>query len=191
MTYRRKKMIYPIYVYGSSVLKEVAEDITPDYPELKNFIEDMYATMYETDGVGLAAPQVGRSIRLFVVDATPFAKIDPSAYGFKRTFINAQIYERSGELVSFNEGCLSLPGIHEDVVRHDTIKIKYLDENFVEHDEEFSGAAARVIQHEYDHLEGLVFTDHLQPLRKNLLRGKLASMSRGNYKTFYRCKIVK
>ena len=122
MTYRRKKMIYPIYVYGSSVLKEVAEEITPDYPELKNFIEDMYATMYETDGVGLAAPQVGRSIRLFVVDATPFAKSDPSAYGFKRTFINAQIYERSGELVSFNEGCLSLPGIHEDVLRHDTIK---------------------------------------------------------------------
>jgi peptide deformylase len=191
MTYRRKKMIYPIYVYGSSVLRQVSEDITPDYPELKNFIEDMFATMYETDGVGLAAPQVGRAIRLFVVDATPFAKNDPAAYGFKRTFINARIYERSGELVPFNEGCLSVPGIHEDVMRHETIKIRYMDENFVEHDEELTGAVARVVQHEYDHLEGMVFTDHLQPLRKNLLRGKLAAMARGNFKAAYRCKIVK
>ena len=191
MTYRRKKMIYPIYVYGSSVLRQVSEDITPDYPELKNFIEDMFATMYETDGVGLAAPQVGRAIRLFVVDATPFAKNDPAAYGFKRTFINARIYERSGELVPFNEGCLSVPGIHEDVMRHETIKIRYMDENFVEHDEELTGAVARVVQHEYDHLEGMVFTDHLQPLRKNLLRGKLAAMALGNFKAAYRCKIVK
>ena len=188
MTYRRKKMIYPIYVYGSSVLRQVAEDITPDYPELKNFIEDMYATMFETDGVGLAAPQVGRSIRLFVVDATPFAKSDPSAYGFKRTFINAQIYERSGELVSFNEGCLSLPGIHEDVLRHDTIKIKYLDENFVEHDEEFDGYPARVIQHEYDHLEGEVFTDRLSPLRRNLLKSKILNLAKGKYSCSYKTK---
>ena len=188
MTYRRKKMIYPIYVYGSSVLREIAEDITPDYPELKNFIEDMYATMYETDGVGLAAPQVGRSIRLFVVDATPFAKSDPSAYGFKRTFINAQIYERSGELVSFNEGCLSLPGLHEDVSRPVAIRMRYLDENFEEHDEAFDGYAARVIQHEYDHLEGKVFTDRLSPLRRNLLKGKMTKLANGKYRCAYKTK---
>lgn len=181
-------MIYPIYIYGAAVLRKEAEDITPDYPELKKLIEDMYETMYATEGVGLAAPQIGKDIRLFVVDATPFDDIDPTAKEFKRVFINPDIYEESEDEVRMSEGCLSVPGIHEEVYRPESIRITYLDENFEEHDEELTGWPARIVQHEYDHLDGYVFTDRLSPLRKSLLRSKLTAMSKGKYAAAYRTK---
>lgn len=184
-------MFLPIYIYGSTVLRKTAVDITSDYLDLKKFIADLWETMYEADGVGLAAPQVGKSIRVFVVDATPWADEEPELANFKKTFINAQIYERFGEEWRFNEGCLSLPGIHEDVMRPEGIKIRYVDENFVEHDEEFTGYAARVIQHEYDHLDGKLFVDYLTPLRRTLLKGKLSALTKGNVRVGYKCKLVK
>ena len=185
-------MIYPIYIYGSGVLRKDAEDIPADYPGLKELCEDMFETMYDSDGVGLAAPQIGKSIRLFVIDASPFAEDDePELKDFRKIFINARIYERFGEEVPFNEGCLSLPGIREDVMRPSKIKIRYMDENFTEHDEEYEGTAARIIQHEYDHLDGKMFVDRLSPLRKTLIKSKLTKLSKGNYKASYRCKLVK
>ncbi|MDY3979967.1 MAG: peptide deformylase [Tidjanibacter sp.] len=184
-------MIYPIYIYGSSVLRKESVDLTPDFPELKQLVEDMFSTMYASDGVGLAAPQIGKDIRLFVVDASPMASDDPKAAGFKRAFINPEIYDESEEEVLMNEGCLSLPGIHEDVYRPETIKVHYWDEEFVEHDEELSGWPARVVQHENDHIEGLVFTDHLTPLRKTLLRNKLKAMASGKFEADYRTKLTK
>lgn len=184
-------MVLPIYVYGSTVLRKVSTNITPDYEGLSIFLEDLWETMYYADGVGLAAPQVGRNIRVFVIDATAAADEDPVLQNFKKCFINAEIYERFGDEDLFNEGCLSLPNIREDVSRPTIIKIRYLDENFQPHDEEYSGFAARVIQHEYDHLEGKMFIDHLSPLRKTLMKSKLLSMSKGNFKADYRCKIVK
>lgn len=184
-------MILPIYIYGSTVLRNESEDITPDYPDLSRFVADLWETMYEADGVGLAAPQVGRNIRVFVVDASVNADKDPRLVGFRKTFINARIYERSDDETSFTEGCLSLPGLNESVNRPSRIKIRYVDENFVEHDEEYDGFAARVIQHEYDHLDGIMFVDRLSPLRKTLIKGKLTSMSKGKYRADYRCKQVK
>ena len=184
-------MILPIYIYGSPVLRKTAANITPDYPGLQQFIADMWETMYDADGVGLAAPQVGKSIRMFVVDASPWAEEEPELADFKKTFINAEIYERFGDEWRFSEGCLSLPGIHEDVMRPSGIKIRYVDENFVEHDEEYSGYAARVIQHEYDHRDGKLFVDHLSPLRRTLLKSKLVGMTKGNFKAHYKCKLVK
>ncbi len=181
-------MILPIVVYGSPVLRAENKEIDATYPEARKLIDDMYATMYAAEGVGLAAPQVGRNIRLFVVDATPWADDEPELAGFRRAFINPEIYERSGEEGFYNEGCLSLPGLHEDVSRPVTIRMRYLDENFEPHDEEFTGRAARVIQHEYDHLEGIVFTDHLSPLRKTLLKSKLTGFTKGKYKVSYRTK---
>ena len=183
-------MILPIYVYGSAVLRQEAQEITPDYPDLKKFLADLWETMYEADGVGLAAPQVGKSIRVFVVDVAP----GPNEKGitpFKQAFINPVIYERFGEEWPFNDGCLSVPGIYEDVMRPAGIKIRYRDEDFVEHDEEYTGYAARVIQHEYDHLEGTMFVDKVSPLRKTLIKGKLLGISKGKYKADYRCKLVK
>lgn len=182
-------MILPIYVYGSPVLKKVAEDITPEYEGLSDFLNDLWETMYHADGVGLAAPQVGRSIRIFVIDAKGFADDEPKLADFRKTFINARILERSGDPYPFNEGCLSLPGLREDVYREPHIKMSYLDENFVEHVEEFDGVAARIIQHEYDHLDGTLFVDRLSPLRKRLVRGKLGAMAKGKYSADYRCKI--
>ena len=181
-------MIYPIVIYGSQVLRNVSEDITPDYPELKKLIEDMWITLAEAEGVGLAAPQIGKNIRLFIVDCTPWGEDIPELADFKRVFINAEIYERSEETELFEEGCLSLPGLHENVRRSTTIRMRYLDENFVEHDEEFDGFRARAIQHEYDHLEGKVFTDRLSPLRRQLLKGKLSGMSKGKYRCAYKTK---
>ena len=166
-------MIYPIVIYGSPVLRKKSVNIDPDYPELGKLIDDMYLTLAEAEGVGLAAPQIGKNIRLFIVDCTPWGEEDPSLAEYRKVFINAEIYERSAETSLFNEGCLSLPGLHEDVSRPVSIKIRYQDENFVEHDEEIGGMAARVIQHEYDHLEGEVFTDRLSPLRRNLLKSKI------------------
>ena len=181
-------MIYPIVIYGAQTLRNKSQDITPDYPELNKLIDDMFLTMDEAAGVGLAAPQIGKNIRLFVVNCTPWADEDPSLADYRKVFINAQIYEHSEETDLFNEGCLSIPGIHEDVRRPIAIRMRYMDENFVEHDELFEGLPARVIQHEYDHLEGQVFTDHLSPLRRNLLKGKMVKMSKGQYRCAYKTK---
>lgn len=181
-------MIYPIVIYGSPVLRNVSVDITPDYPNLKQLVEDMFLTLTEAEGVGLAAPQIGKNIRLFIVDCTPWGDDGPALKDYKRVFINARIYERSEQTDLFNEGCLSLPGLHEDVRRPVSIRMRYFDENFVEHDEEFTGLPARVIQHEYDHIDGYVFTDRLSPLRRNLLKSKLARLAGGKYKCFYKTK---
>lgn len=184
-------MIYPIYIYGSSVLKRVAEEVTPDYPDLKQFVADMFETMYDSDGVGLAAPQIGRSVRIFVIDTAPFSDDYPEGKGFCRAFINPEIIESSEETWLFNEGCLSLPGIHEDVVRPAKIRVRYFDEEFKEHIEQLDGIKARVFQHEFDHLNGNVFTDRLAPLRKTLIKNRLHKMEKGAYKASYRCKQVK
>jgi len=181
-------MIYPIVIYGSQVLRNKSVDITPDYPDLKKLTDDMFLTLDEASGVGLAAPQIGKNIRLFIVDCTPWADDDPSLADYKKVFINAEIYERSEETDLFNEGCLSLPGLHEDVRRPVAIRMRWLDENFVEHDEEIDGLPARVIQHEYDHLEGQVFTDRLSPLRRNLLKGKMTKLANGKYRCAYKTK---
>ena len=181
-------MIYPIVIYGSQTLRNKSVDITPDYPDLKKLIDDMYITLEEASGVGLAAPQIGKNIRLFIVDCTPWGEDDPSLADYKKVFINAEIYEVSEETDLFNEGCLSLPGLHEDVRRPVAIRMRWLDENFEEHDEAFDGYAARVIQHEYDHLEGKVFTDRLAPLRRNLLRSKLLGFGKGKFRAHYRTR---
>lgn len=179
-------MVLPIVAYGNSILKKVAEDITPDYPNLKQLIDDMFETMYFTEGVGLAAPQINKSVRLFVIDATPFGRDYPDAVGYRKVFINPVVTEFSGDDVSFTEGCLSLPQLYEDVIRKDTIHIKYLDENFVEHEEDISGIRSRVVQHEYDHLEGHVHVDRLSPLRKIMLKGRLRDIAEGKVPVNYR-----
>lgn len=182
-------MVYPIYVYDSAVLKKIAGTIEKDYQDLEQFIKDMFETMYASDGVGLAAPQVGKSIRLFVIDTNPF--MDEDKEGIVKVFINAEIIERFGEEEYFNEGCLSVPGINEDVLRYNKIRIKYLDDNFVAHEEVFDDVAARVIQHEYDHLEGMLFIEHVSPLRKRLLKSKLMKMAKGDFTARFACKQVK
>ncbi|NVO02324.1 MAG: peptide deformylase [Bacteroidetes bacterium] len=181
-------MILPIVAYGDPVLKKVASEIGPSYPGLKELIANMYETMYEAPGVGLAAPQIGLSIRLIVIDATAFAEDDEDVDGFKKVFINAKIYEEEGEEWLFNEGCLSFPNLREDVMRKPNIRIRYQDENFEKHDEEFSGIAARIIQHEYDHIEGIVFVDRISPLKKRLLKGRLNDISKGDVKVAYKMK---
>ncbi|MFI3266913.1 MAG: peptide deformylase [Rikenellaceae bacterium] len=184
-------MTYPISILGTPELRKVAEQITPEYPDIQNIIKNMWDTMYASDGVGLAAPQVGKSISLFVVDASSGADEEPSLQDFRKVFINPEIYDSSDKAVHFNEGCLSLPGIHEDVLRPVTISMRYLDENFEPCDETFTGFAARVIQHEYDHLQGKVFTDHLSPLRKSLLKGKIMGLAKGKFKASYKFKLPK
>ena len=181
-------MIYPIVIYGSQTRRNKSTDITPDYPDLKKLIDDMFLTLDEASGVGLAAPQIGKNIRLFIVDCTPWADENPELEDYRRVFINAEIYEHSEETDLFNEGCLSLPGLHEDVRRPVAIKMRWLDENFEEHDELIEGLPARVIQHEYDHLEGKVFTDRLSPLRRNLLKGKILNLAKGKYRCAYKTK---
>lgn len=184
-------MSLPIYIYGHPVLRKTAEDISMDYPDLKKLLEDMWITMYESDGVGLAAPQIGKSIRIFVVDGTPFEELDPLCKDFKRVFINAHILERSGDDVVRNEGCLSIPGIHEDILRKNKIKMAYTDEEGKQYVEEFEGMRARIIQHEYDHLDGKLFTDHLSLLKKRLLKGKLSNISAGKFNIDYRVVLPK
>lgn len=182
-------MILPIVGYGASVLKQRAVEIDKDYPELKELIENMFFTMYAANGVGLAAPQVDLSIRLIVVDAEPFKETYPEGEGFKKVFINPQLLEAKGELwTDFQEGCLSLPDIHEEVARPSIVVVKYLDDNFEEHTEEFTGIRARVFQHEYDHLEGKVFTDRLSPLRRTLLKRKLNDIANGKVNPGYKMK---
>lgn len=181
-------MIYPIVIYGSQVLRNRSVDIDSSYPDFKKLVEDMFLTLEEASGVGLAAPQIGKNIRLFVVDCTPWGDENPELSEYRRVFVNPEIYERSEETSLFEEGCLSLPGIHENVRRPVRVKMRYLDENFEPHDEEFDGLPARVIQHEYDHLEGEVFTDHLSPLRRNLLRGKIMNLVKGRFSCGYKVK---
>lgn len=180
-------MILPIYLYGQAVLRKPTEEITQT-PELKQFIADMYETLAQADGCGLAAPQVGKSWRLFIVDGTELAEDYPECTDFKRTFINPELLEASEETCTYSEGCLSLPGISENVVRPKTIRIRYQDENFVEHEEEFTGFCARIIQHEYDHLEAHVFTDRISPIRKTFVRNKLASIAKGKVGAKYKYK---
>jgi peptide deformylase len=179
-------MIYPIVIYGHSILRKVAVDIDKEYPELKQFISDMFETMYYSDGLGLAAPQVGKSIRIFVIDGTAVAEDDPELADFKKVFINARITERSADLVPMSEGCLSIPHLREEVMRESRVRIKYYDENWNFHDDVFEGYKARIVQHEYDHLDGIMFTDKLSPIRKRLLKSKLTAISKGNFEADYR-----
>lgn len=184
-------MIKPIYAYGNPVLRKVTDDIDQSYPNIKQLIDDMFETMYASNGVGLAAPQVGLSIRVCVIDATPFVEDYPEAKDFKKAFINPHIIEESGEEWIFNEGCLSFPGIYEDVSRKSTVKMTYLDENFVEHTETFSGVCARVVQHEYDHLDGKCFIDHLSALKRKMIQRKLNNIIEGKVATKFKIKFVK
>lgn len=179
-------MILPVIAYGHPTLRKIADDIDKDYPGLDQFINDMFETMYSSNGVGLAAPQVNRSIRLFVIDATPYADDFPGETDLKKVFINARIVEESGEEWAFNEGCLSIPEIREDVLRKPELRIQYYDENFNFHDDRITGVLARVIQHEYDHLDGILFVDLINPLRKMMLKRKLGDISKGLIKTDYK-----
>ncbi|MGI4022705.1 MAG: peptide deformylase [Janthinobacterium lividum] len=181
-------MKLPIVAYGDPVLKRIAVDIEPSFPELKQLIADMFETMYAARGVGLAAPQIGHSIRLFVVDAIPFGDEEPDLKHFKKVFINAHIVEETGEKWPFNEGCLSIPDIREDIYRCSNLRISYYDENWEHHEEAFKGMAARIIQHEYDHTDGKLFTDHLSPLRKRMLQKRLSNISSGSIKVEYKMK---
>ena len=190
-------MILPIRAYGDPVLRKKCNDITPDYPELKTLIDNMFETMYDAHGIGLAAPQIGLDIRLFVIDIRPLAEdedyldIADKLKDFKKVFINARILEESGKEWKFNEGCLSIPDVREDVLRKETILIEYLDENFVKHTETFSDMRARVIQHEYDHIEGILFTDKLSVLKKKIIKGKLNKISEGNINVGYKMRFPK
>jgi len=187
-------MILPIVAYGSPVLRQVCDDITPDYPELEKFISDMWETMYNSNGVGLAAPQVNRPIRLFVIDSEQiFANQEedekgeyPDEPGYKGIFINAHIQELGGDEWKYNEGCLSIPKIREDISRHESVTISYVDENFEPHTRTFIGITARIILHEYDHTEGKLFIDHIKPLKRKLMQGKLSDISKGKIKVDYR-----
>ncbi|WP_300814310.1 peptide deformylase [uncultured Bacteroides sp.] len=184
-------MILPIYVYGQPVLRKVAEDIAPDYPNLKELIANMFETMDHADGVGLAAPQIGLPIRVVTVNLDVLSDDFPEYKGFRKAYINAHILEVMGEEVSMEEGCLSLPGIHESVKRGDRIRVRYLDEDLVEHEEEVEGYLARVMQHEFDHLDGKMFIDHLSPLRKQMIKGKLNAMLKGKAHCSYKVKTVR
>lgn len=191
-------MILPIVAYGDPVLREETRDIDKDYPELQQLIDNMFETMYEASGLGLAAPQVGLPIRMFIVDCSPFAEDDEEdeetledlSYlaDFKKVFINPQIIDEKGDEWDFNEGCLSIPGIREPVSRNEEVHIRWMDENFEEHEDTFDGYAARVIQHEYDHIEGVLFTDHISPLRRRLLKRKLNDISKGIVDVGYRMR---
>lgn len=181
-------MILPIYTYGNAVLRKETQDLTPDYPDLDVLIDNMFETMYHADGVGLAAPQVGLPIRLLVIDLVAFKEQDADLGSFKVAMINPEMLELSEEMVSGEEGCLSIPGIHESVLRAQKIKIRYFDAQFNEHVEEFEGYKARVVQHEYDHLEGNLFTDKVNPLRRQLLKSKLTNIAKGKVKADYRTK---
>lgn len=191
-------MIYPIVAYGDPVLRKVAVDIDKSF-DVKKLSEDMFETMYNAKGVGLAAPQIGLNIRMFVVDGRPFNEgedleerdKDPSLVDFKKVFINAEILEEDGDDWGFEEGCLSIPDIREDVYRPEYVTIRYFDEDWAEHTEEFEGLAARIIQHEYDHIDGILFTDHLNPIKKRMLKNKLAKITKGRVDVDYKMKFPK
>jgi peptide deformylase len=179
-------MTYPIYVYGHPVLRKIAKDIEKDHPDLDTLIADMFETMYNSDGLGLAAPQIGKSLRIFVIDGEPLGEDHPEMKDFKKVYINPRVVERKGEIVPMNEGCLSLPGIHEEVDRESELRIQYYDQEWNYHDEVYNGYKARVVLHEYDHLDGVLFTDRLSPLRRRLIKGKLNDLTRGKFTADYR-----
>ena len=182
-------MILPVYILGHPVLREETEDITPDYPELKTLIDNMWETMYNSDGVGLAAPQIGKSISLIVIDGSPLADEFPECKDFKLVLINPELEViEDEEPVSRPEGCLSIPGVNENVKRHEHVKLTWLDENFQPHEQEFRGFASRIIQHEFDHLLGEVFTDHISGIRKQMIRAKLQNIAKGKVRCGYRTK---
>ena len=188
-------MILPIVAYGDPVLRKLAKDIDKEYPALDTLLENMYETMYNAAGVGLAAPQIGLPIRLFLVDATPFSDDEELAIteqeflsSFKQTFINPTIIEETGDEWAFNEGCLSIPDVREDVFRKPDIVVEYYDEQFKKHTGKFTGIAARIIQHEYDHIEGVLFTDKLSPIKKRLIKRRLDDISKGKTNIGYRMK---
>jgi peptide deformylase len=184
-------MILPIYTYGQPVLRKEAEDITPDYPELKSLVQNMFETNERADGVGLAAPQIGLPIRVVIVDLRPLAEDMPEYADFKRAYINGYIVEEEGDTILMDEGCLSLPGIHEKVPRAEKVRIQYVDEDFVEHDEWVEGFLARVIQHEFDHLDGKVFTDRISPLRRQMNKAKFNALLSGKVRCDYKVKVAK
>lgn len=199
-------MVLPIVVYGDPVLRKVAQNIDSNYEGLDQLIKDMFETMYKANGLGLAAPQVGKSIRLFIVDATPFAEKDEDdeegeeeftpeqleeLRNFKKVFINAKIIEEKGDEWKFNEGCLSIPKINEDVSRQSTITVEYFDEYFKKHKETYNSVIARVIQHEYDHIEGKLFTDRISPFKRKMLSGKLTDIANGKVSPNYKIKVYK
>ncbi len=192
-------MILPVVAYGHPVLRKMCEDINADYPDLKKLIDDMWETMYHSGGVGLAAPQINRAIRLFVIDTEQMVenfdeqdhKDYPNEKPVKQVFINARIEEESGEEWAYNEGCLSIPKIREDVYRQPKVKLRYMDEQFNEHVEDFEGITARVIQHEYDHIDGKLFIDYIKPIKKRLIQKKLNDISAGKVKVDYRMLFVK
>ncbi|MFT4697270.1 MAG: peptide deformylase [Flavobacteriaceae bacterium] len=188
-------MILPVIAYGDPVLRKVGIEITKEYPKLDVLIKNMYETMYESSGIGIAAPQVGVAIRLFIIDASPFEDDEDLSEEertflstFNQVFINAKILEETGEEWAFNEGCLSIPDVREDVFRKETIKIEFYDVNFEKHVKEINGILARIIQHEFDHTEGILFTDLLSPIKKRLIKGKLSNISKGKIKVDYRMK---
>ncbi len=191
-------MIYPIVAYGDPVLRKVAVDIDKSY-DVKKLSEDMFETMYNAKGVGLAAPQIGLNVRMFVVDGRPFnegedmkeREIDPSLIDFKKVFINAEILEEDGDDWGFEEGCLSIPDVREDIYRPEYVTIRYFDVDWKEHIEEHEGLAARIIQHEYDHIDGILFTDHLNPVKKRMLKNKLAKITKGKVDVDYKMKFPK
>ncbi len=194
-------MILPIVVYGDPVLRKMGVDIDKNYEGLDQFIKDMFETMYQANGVGLAAPQVNKAIRLFILDATAFTELDEDEEpeyskeemaqmkNFKKVFINAKIIEESGDKWKFNEGCLSIPKVREDVLRQPKIKIEYLDQHFKKHIEEYDGVIARIIQHEYDHINGVLFTDKISPFKRKLISGKLNNISKGIFKADYKTRV--
>jgi peptide deformylase len=192
-------MVLPIVAYGSPILRTVCKDIDADYPNLSIFIENMWETMYNSSGVGLAAPQVNKDIRLFVIDSTQiFTNMDegdkgkyPDEPGIKQVFINAHVQKLNGEEWSYNEGCLSIPKIREDVKRNEEVTLEFLDENFEPHTKTFNGITARVILHEYDHIEGKLFIDYLQPLKRKLLKSKLDDISKGKVSVDYKMNFPK
>lgn len=191
-------MIYPIVAYGDPVLRKVTVDIDKSY-DVKKLSEDMFETMYNAKGVGLAAPQIGINLRIFVVDGRPFNEgedmkerdKDPSLIDFKKIFINAEILEEDGDDWAFEEGCLSIPDVREDIYRPEYVTIRYFDTDWNEHTEEYEGLAARIIQHEYDHIDGILFTDHLNPVKKRMLKNKLAKITKGRVDVDYKMKFPK
>ena len=183
-------MILPVQIIGTPVLRKKAIDIDKDFKDLFILIENMYETMYQSEGVGLAAPQINKSIKLFVVDATPLEEDDASLKDFKKVFINAKITEYSGKKKLYNEGCLSLPGIREDISRHEIIEIEYYDQDFNFHQETLDGIKARIVQHEYDHTQGILFTDRLPSLKKTLIKNRLKAVANGRFKAKYKVRIA-
>ncbi len=199
-------MVLPIVVYGDPVLRKVGEEIDKNYPDLEKLLKDMFDTMYNAKGVGLAAPQVGKAIRLFIVDTKPFTETDEDdddeeeeftpeqkkeLKAFKRIFINARMLSETGEEWPFSEGCLSIPKVRENVIRAPDIEIEYYDEKFVKHKEKFNGVIARVIQHEFDHIQGVLFTDRISPFKRKLISGKLTDIAKGKLSADYKTKVYK